>query len=347
MFPTLRVSFTGVRPEQRYAVLMDIVPVDHKRYRYAYHRSSWLVAGKADPPAPNRLYAHPDSPFSGEQLRKQVVSFEKVKLTNNEMDKNGQIVLNSMHRYQPRIHLVKWREHCGTVTDLDQEEHRTYIFPESVFTAVTAYQNQLITKLKIDSNPFAKGFRDSSRLTDFDRDPMDAMFMDQHFLRAPMRLLSELDAENNNASLFSASLMEKARTQLQMWGRAGGGGGVPAGVPGGGYTPAELHALLAPQLYGRMPLPLPHLWASAAGASGGVPGWQGVNMPGLPAGLLGPPPPHHPAPASAPRPQRLPRPIFPGMSPIPQRFPYGPPPPGGPGAAPKPLSPPAVSDPRT
>lgn len=26
-----------------------------------------------------------------------------------------------------------------------------------------------ITKLKIDSNPFAKGFRDSSRLTDFDR----------------------------------------------------------------------------------------------------------------------------------------------------------------------------------
>lgn len=26
-----------------------------------------------------------------------------------------------------------------------------------------------ITKLKIDSNPFAKGFRDSSRLTEFER----------------------------------------------------------------------------------------------------------------------------------------------------------------------------------
>lgn len=91
MFPTLRVSFTGIRTDQRYAVLLDVVPVDNKRYRYAYHRSSWLVAGKADPPAPNRLYAHPDSPYSGEQLRKQVVSFEKVKLTNNEMDKNGQV----------------------------------------------------------------------------------------------------------------------------------------------------------------------------------------------------------------------------------------------------------------
>lgn len=70
---------------------MDIIAVDCRRYRYAYHRSSWLVAGKADPPPPARLYAHPDSPISCEALRKQVVSFEKVKLTNNEMDKNGQV----------------------------------------------------------------------------------------------------------------------------------------------------------------------------------------------------------------------------------------------------------------
>lgn len=91
MFPTVRVSFTGVRADQKYTVLLDIVPVDNKRYRYAYHRSSWLVAGKADPPAPCRICAHPDSPFTGEQLRKQVVSFEKVKLTNNEMDKHGHV----------------------------------------------------------------------------------------------------------------------------------------------------------------------------------------------------------------------------------------------------------------
>ena len=91
MFPTVRASFTNLRPDLKYWVLLDIVPCDNKRYRYAYHRSSWLVAGKADPPPPNRLYPHPDAPYSGEQLRKQVVSFEKVKLTNNEMDKNGQV----------------------------------------------------------------------------------------------------------------------------------------------------------------------------------------------------------------------------------------------------------------
>ena len=100
MFPTVRCTFAGSPFNDfrdlnggrvRYYVLLDVVPVDGKRYRYAYHRSSWLVAGKADPPAPARLYTHPDSPFTADQLRKQVISFEKVKLTNNEMDKQGQV----------------------------------------------------------------------------------------------------------------------------------------------------------------------------------------------------------------------------------------------------------------
>uniref|UniRef100_A0A182U2V2 T-box domain-containing protein n=1 Tax=Anopheles melas TaxID=34690 RepID=A0A182U2V2_9DIPT len=176
MFPTVRVSFSGplrqVTPADRYVVLLDVVPVDNRRYRYAYHRSAWLVAGKADPPPPARLYAHPDTPLGADALRKQVISFEKVKLTNNEMDKNGQIVLNSMHRYQPRIHLARLGPGQNipiTPKELAEVDHKTYVFPETIFTAVTAYQNQLITKLKIDSNPFAKGFRDSSRLTDFDR----------------------------------------------------------------------------------------------------------------------------------------------------------------------------------
>ena len=95
MFPTVRCSFQNLRSDRKYWVLLDIVPCDNKRYRYAYHRSSWLVAGKADPPPPHRFYNHPDSPYTGEQLRKQVVSFEKIKLTNNELDKNGQVSLKS------------------------------------------------------------------------------------------------------------------------------------------------------------------------------------------------------------------------------------------------------------
>ncbi|KRZ69211.1 T-box transcription factor TBX20 [Trichinella papuae] len=171
MFPTIRVTFSGCELDTKYFVLLDIVPLDSKRYRYAYHRSCWLVAGKADQPTPGRIFVHPDSPFTGEQLCKQVITFEKLKLTNNDMDKRGHIILNSMHKYQPRIHLVKSKN--GRLSDLEifrlqEEDFKTFVFSETQFTAVTAYQNQLITKLKIDSNPFAKGFRDSSRMSDFD-----------------------------------------------------------------------------------------------------------------------------------------------------------------------------------
>lgn len=51
-----------------------------------------------------------------------------------------------MHKYQPRIHIVKRPDGASPqVTDLENEEYKTFIFPESVFTAVTAYQNQLVS----------------------------------------------------------------------------------------------------------------------------------------------------------------------------------------------------------
>lgn len=51
-----------------------------------------------------------------------------------------------MHKYQPRIHLVKRPDGAsGQIIDLDNEEYKTFIFPETVFTAVTAYQNQLVS----------------------------------------------------------------------------------------------------------------------------------------------------------------------------------------------------------
>ncbi len=56
-----------------------------------------------------------------------------------------QIILNSMHRFQPRIYLVIRPEGAtGPIVDLEREFYRSYIFPETIFTAVTAYQNQLV-----------------------------------------------------------------------------------------------------------------------------------------------------------------------------------------------------------
>ncbi|KAE8289349.1 T-box transcription factor TBX20 [Larimichthys crocea] len=158
-----------------------------------------------------RLYVHPDSPFTGEQLVKQMVSFEKVKLTNNELDQHGHIILNSMHKYQPRVHIIKKKDHTASLLNLKSEEFRTFVFVETVFTAVTAYQNQLITKLKIDSNPFAKGFRDSSRLTDMERESVENLIHKHSYARSPIRTYAG-DEENLSEDGHSAHARGSAFT---------------------------------------------------------------------------------------------------------------------------------------
>lgn len=163
------------------------------------------------------------------------------------MDKNGQIILNSMHRFQPRIYLVVRPEGANhPITDIEKEKYRTFIFPETIFTAVTAYQNQLITKLKIDSNPFAKGFRDSSRLNDYESDSygMHPPGMDPSFLfRSP--LFS--DAENNNLMAQAAAQAEKARAIMMMNAAAAIRGPGPGQLPPPPLfpTPSTLAALVA------------------------------------------------------------------------------------------------------
>ncbi|VDK51787.1 unnamed protein product [Gongylonema pulchrum] len=66
---------------------MDIVPADECRYKF--HNSRWMVAGKADPEMPKRMYIHPDSPATGEHWMAKGANFHKLKLTNNISDKHG------------------------------------------------------------------------------------------------------------------------------------------------------------------------------------------------------------------------------------------------------------------
>ncbi|XP_066515341.1 T-box transcription factor TBX2a [Hoplias malabaricus] len=155
MFPPYKVRVNGLDKKAKYILLMDIVAADDCRYKF--HNSRWMVAGKADPEMPKRMYIHPDSPATGEQWMAKPVTFHKLKLTNNISDKHGFTILNSMHKYQPRFHIVR----ANDILKLPYSTFRTYVFPETDFIAVTAYQNDKITQLKIDNNPFAKGFRDT------------------------------------------------------------------------------------------------------------------------------------------------------------------------------------------
>ncbi|KAM9823108.1 T-box transcription factor 16 [Syngnathus typhle] len=154
MFPHCKVNLSGLIPCAKYILLVDMVPEDG--YRYKWNKEKWEVAGKAEPQPPCRTYLHPDSPAPGSHWMKQSISFLKLKLTNNTLDQHGHIILHSMHRYHPRFHIVQ----ADDLFSVRWSVFQTFTFPETSFTAVTAYQNTKITKLKIDHNPFAKGFRD-------------------------------------------------------------------------------------------------------------------------------------------------------------------------------------------
>ncbi|XP_041938561.1 LOW QUALITY PROTEIN: T-box transcription factor TBX21 [Alosa sapidissima] len=162
MFPFLSFNISALDPTAHYNVYVDVVLADQHHWRY--QGGKWVQCGKAEGTMPgNRTYMHPDSPNTGAHWMRQEVSFGKLKLTNNKGSSNNvaqMIVLQSLHKYQPRLHVVEVKED-GSDDPFLSSKAQIFVFPETQFIAVTAYQNADITQLKIDHNPFAKGFRDN------------------------------------------------------------------------------------------------------------------------------------------------------------------------------------------
>ncbi|VDM80081.1 unnamed protein product, partial [Strongylus vulgaris] len=108
--------------------------------KYKFSGGEWSAAGRGEGGSIAKNVMHHDGVMPGAHWMRQPVNFERVKITNNPNDTNpSHIFLQSMHKYIPiaRIRI-----------------------PQTEFVAVTAYQNNTITQLKIEHNPFAKGFRD-------------------------------------------------------------------------------------------------------------------------------------------------------------------------------------------
>uniref|UniRef100_A0A8C7EY80 T-box transcription factor 19 n=2 Tax=Neovison vison TaxID=452646 RepID=A0A8C7EY80_NEOVI len=150
MFPVLKISVTGLDPNAMYSLLLDFVPTDSHRWKYV--NGEWMPAGKPEVSSHSCVYIHPDSPNFGAHWMKAPISFSKVKLTNR-LSGGGQITLNSLHKYVPQVHIVRVGGAHRMVANCS--------FPETQFIAVTAYQNEEITALKIKYNPFAKAFLDA------------------------------------------------------------------------------------------------------------------------------------------------------------------------------------------
>uniref|UniRef100_A0A3Q2P4E9 T-box-containing protein TBXT-like n=1 Tax=Fundulus heteroclitus TaxID=8078 RepID=A0A3Q2P4E9_FUNHE len=154
MFPVLKVSVSGLDPSSMYSFLLDFVPADSCRWKFV--NGEWVAAGRAETRSEGRghggIYIHPDSPNFGAHWMKAPVSFNRVKLTN-KVNGGGQIMLNSLHKYEPQLHIVCVGSLHRLVSNVS--------FRETQFIAVTAYQNEEITALKIKFNPFAKAFLDA------------------------------------------------------------------------------------------------------------------------------------------------------------------------------------------
>ncbi|XP_061562289.1 T-box transcription factor TBX6 [Phycodurus eques] len=163
MFPGMKLKLSGLNPSLRYILLLDIIPTDNSRYRF--QGGGWQAVGGAEARLPDRVFIHPDSPATGAHWQSRTISFHYAKLTNNTLDAQGHIILHSLHRYQPRVHVIEARD----MLSWGGGQH-SFVFPETQFITVTAYQNNKITELKINSNPFAKGFRDEGMNSKKQRD---------------------------------------------------------------------------------------------------------------------------------------------------------------------------------
>ncbi|XP_060077792.1 T-box transcription factor TBX20-like [Ylistrum balloti] len=140
MFPAVRVRIQGLEPNKRYRVYLDFQQQDKHKYRYVYHSSKWMVSGSGETMVPNQVHHHPDSPLDASHLTSQVVSFERIKLTNSDKSRAGQVSLVSMQKFIPRIHVESvMTDH---VAGEFEKQHFVVTFPQTSFIAVTAYQNQ-------------------------------------------------------------------------------------------------------------------------------------------------------------------------------------------------------------
>ncbi|KAH9489986.1 T-box brain protein 1 [Bulinus truncatus] len=155
MFPVLHFIISGLEPEKKYRVYVDMDLADDQHWKF--QAGKWVPCGAAEPLCPEgRVYHHPDSPNTGAHWMKQEVTFGKLKLTNNKSCTQNQIILNSMHRYQPRIHVCEEGDKGAELV--------SHAFVDTQFIAVTAYQNTDITDLKVKFNPYARGMQDKNRL---------------------------------------------------------------------------------------------------------------------------------------------------------------------------------------
>uniref|UniRef100_A0A915BJ34 T-box domain-containing protein n=1 Tax=Parascaris univalens TaxID=6257 RepID=A0A915BJ34_PARUN len=168
LFPKVEYQLEGLQADANYALVLHIERVDDIRYKFT--NGEWVAAGRADPRTPSRPIHHQDGiSQSGKAWMRGVVCFDRVKLTNSAQDIGPNVQLYSMHKYRPVLHVYRINDALPYSPTSMYQQMQNQLIPVAIvsnpimdFIAVTAYQNQNVIKLKIEHNPFAKGFREGA-----------------------------------------------------------------------------------------------------------------------------------------------------------------------------------------
>ena len=153
------MNANGMEDQSLYTVQIEFRVSDS--YKYRFINGSWRASPRTEKVSPKPIiYEHTDSPNFGNHWTKGSIAFSKLKLTNNENTKNSDAVyLKSLMKYDPIVHVYR---HDKQNVD-DRVLVFSKLFQETQFIAVTAYQNENITSLKIKFNPFAKAFLNNNK----------------------------------------------------------------------------------------------------------------------------------------------------------------------------------------
>lgn len=135
MFPSIDVSVSNLDPNVDYCVLVEMCLASNCRYKYV-GKDGWKVGGEKEAQSNHRYYMHPDSPAKGQHWMSQNVSFGRLKLTNTKSPTSDQIILNSMHKYQPKIIICQTFDRKA----IYYSPSKSFMYSETEFIAVTAYQ---------------------------------------------------------------------------------------------------------------------------------------------------------------------------------------------------------------
>lgn len=156
MFPVIKISIKNLDPRAMYLIAIEFVQLESHKWKYV--NGEWTLGGKSDQSPTRSVYLHPESPNFGHHWMKDHVNFSKTKLTNKPTNAGGQVVLNSLHKYQPRIHIIKdpkdFKFQESSYIDITAllcsgEKVESFEFEQTKFIAVTAYQNEKVSSQTI------------------------------------------------------------------------------------------------------------------------------------------------------------------------------------------------------